>query len=169
MGDPNFKRSVVLLVEHNDLGSVGFTLNQGTDQSLSRVLLDYTGPEIAIRQGGPVELNTLHLIHRNSAVLESGEIKPGIFWGGHFGQVLDGLNTGLFNPQDFIFLAGYSGWAPGQLENELKEEAWLVSETQSDWVFAEDYDQQSYWKKHIRHLGGNFTYLADAPENPILN
>lgn len=169
MGDPNFKRSVVLLVEHNELGSLGFTLNSTTSHSLKSVLPDYTGPDIEVRQGGPVELNTLHVIHSNSSILESAIVLDNVFWGGHFGQVLDGLSTGVFQPDDFIFLAGYSGWAPKQLESELDDEAWLVSETKKEWIFAKDFDKQLFWKKHVRHLGGNLSFLADAPENPTLN
>lgn len=69
----------------------------------------------------------------------------------------------------FTFFIGYSGWAGGQLEGELEDEAWVVSEIGSAMIFNPEIDAGELWKKAMRNLGGKYSYLADSPIDPQLN
>jgi putative transcriptional regulator len=164
--DPNFKRSVVLLTEHNDLGTVGFVLNQPTDLTLQKVFDDVGGESIGLYQGGPVELNSLHYIHSNKEIRDSIKVAEGVFWGGDIEEVKQGLQLGTFDADSFRFFVGYSGWAPGQLQAELEEGSWMVSEMSSTEIFGKD---EALWKTAVKKLGGDDSLLANSPTDPHLN
>lgn len=164
--DPNFKRSVVLLTEHNDMGTVGFVLNQPTDLNLTAVFEDLDGKDISLYQGGPVELNSLHYIHSNKEIRDSIEVGDNLFWGGDIKEVKEGLHVRAFNPDSFRFFVGYSGWAPGQLEDELSQGSWMVSEMSSKEIFGNDAE---LWKTAVKKLGGDDSLLANSPSDPHLN
>lgn len=164
--DPNFQRSVILLTEHNDLGSVGFVLNQPTELNLTEAFQDIDGEDIILYQGGPVELNSLHYIHSNKEIRNSVRVAHNIFWGGDIEEVKEGLRLGAFDPKSFRFFVGYSGWAPGQLEGELEQGAWMVSELSSEEIFGNDTE---LWKTAVKKLGGDDSLLANSPSDPHLN
>ena len=79
--DPNFERTVVLLCEHNDEGSFGFVLNKPSILRVKEVLEDVLSIDSIVYVGGPVQQDTLHFIHRNSAVEKAVEIAPNVYWG----------------------------------------------------------------------------------------
>ena len=120
--DPNFERTVILLCEHNEEGSVGFVLNKPSILKFDEAIEDVHNFNVQLYIGGPVQQDTLHFIHRAGHLLE-GSIKIGdnIYWGGNYEQLITIINNGELNKNDFKFFLGYSGWAPGQLEEELKQ------------------------------------------------
>ena len=128
IGDISFNRAVILLADHNALGSVGFILNKPLDYNL-RDLIDGTESEFRIYNGGPVEQDNLYFIHKSPELIPNSiEISNGIFWGGDFNVVLDLINDDKISKDDIRFFLGYSGWAEQQLANELESNAWVVSE-----------------------------------------
>lgn len=167
--DPNFERSVILLCEHNEDGSIGFVLNKPMELQLKDVLEEVNGFEKVLYRGGPVQEDTLHFIHRFGTSLEgSEEIGNGIYWGGNFEQLLSMINTKQLNPTDFLFFVGYSGWSPGQLENELKEESWIVHKNASPFdVF--DSSAPNLWRKVLNNMGGKYRMFSNYPIDPRLN
>ncbi len=169
--DPNFARSIVLLAEHNEAGSFGFVLNNAIDLTINVALKDDTLPESVIFQGGPVQVDTLHFIHSLGAniIEESKEIMPDVYWGGDFKKAFDILRKSPELANRFVFFAGYSGWGPHQLEDELEEEAWIVSTIGSAMVFNANIDSTELWKKAMRRLGGKYAMLVDSPIDPGLN
>ena len=85
MSDPNFKRSVVLLAEHNEDGTIGYVLNQKSDYLLKDLIPDCWDAAFPVYIGGPVGNDTLHFVHRCYDRMNSGaEIGKGIYWGGNF-------------------------------------------------------------------------------------
>ena len=122
MEDVNFSRTVVLLVEHNEEGSLGFVLNRKIENTLNELLdeLPYCHHDIYL--GGPVAHNTLHYIHRLGTKVEgSSRILEDICWGGRFEDLAELLKSGTVTDEEVAFFVGYSGWAPGQLELELAQ------------------------------------------------
>src|SRR5947209_934033 len=90
MLDPNFKRSVILLTEYGDEGSVGFVLNHESEYLLGDLVPDMAYSEIPVFIGGPVGNDTLHFIHRVPEKIDGGiEIGEGVYWGGDFETVKD--------------------------------------------------------------------------------
>ena len=128
LGDVSFNRSVVLLAEHNDEGSIGFILNKPLNYTINDLL-----PEIEasfkIYNGGPVEQDNLYFIHNIPEIIPNSiEISNGIYWGGDFETTKHLINTGEINKNNIRFFLGYSGWSVNQLEMEMQENAWIVSE-----------------------------------------
>lgn len=167
LSDPNFARSVILLCEHSKEGSVGFVLNRTTDLTLGDILPDLDAPELRVFQGGPVQLDTLHMLHRMPQDLGGNEILPGVFWGGSYEALQNAVRNNAYQPADVRLFLGYAGWSPGQLEKELAEGAWIVVDHAEDLVFETDSD--SIWKYAIRLLGNKYAYLANLPVDPQLN
>lgn len=167
--DPNFERSVILLCEHNEEGSLGFVLNKPTEHQLSDVLEESASFQKTLYQGGPVQLNTLHFIHRAPDLIPDGNaVKEDIFWGGDYEQLLSLMNTRQLAPRDIRFFVGYSGWSPGQLEEELQEDSWFVyKQTSSRDVF--DASAADLWRKVLKNMGGKYRMFSNYPTDPRLN
>ncbi|KAB1066000.1 YqgE/AlgH family protein [Salibacter halophilus] len=165
--DPNFSRTVVLLTEHNEEGSLGFVLNRESDFKLSSIIDDITDFDANIYVGGPVGLNQLFYIHRMGDVLQnSKKIIDGVHWGGDFDQLKFYIETKQVKPGDIRFFAGYSGWSPGQLEAEIKEKTWIVAPIEKEQIMKESED---YWKEILSGLGNKFKVMSNFPEDPNLN
>ncbi|MCL9769215.1 YqgE/AlgH family protein [Flavobacterium sp. HXWNR69] len=168
LGDVSFNRSVVLLAEHNDEGSIGFILNKPLSYSINDLI-----PEIdatfEIYNGGPVEQDNLYFIHTIPDVIpNSVEISNGIYWGGDFETTKQLINEDKISKNQIRFFLGYSGWSVNQLEMELQENAWIVSEnTQKNKLLSKASNQ--FWKEKIIEQGGEYILFSNAPENPTLN
>lgn len=169
MLDPNFKRSVVLLTEHNDEGSIGFVLNQRSDFLLKEVLADCEESEFPVYIGGPVANDTLHFIHRCYDRMNSGnEIIDGVYWGGNFEVLKVLVNSGQIKADEIKFFVGYSGWGQEQLGDELEQNAWLTSNTYNDELLFLN-SEENLWKEVLIGLGPKYAHIARFPENPMWN
>src|SRR5690349_12991466 len=82
--DPGFARTVVLLCEHGEDGSIGFVLNRPSANNIGDLLPELNNPSLTVFEGGPVQHDTLHMIHRIPEVMGGLEIVPGLFWGGSY-------------------------------------------------------------------------------------
>lgn len=169
MLDPNFKRSVILLTEYADRGAMGFILNHQSDYLLGDVLPDTSYSEIPVYSGGPVAANTLHFIHCAPEKIDGGiEICEGVFLGGDFDKIKELISNYQINETEIKFFMGYSGWTPNQLDEELKENSWLVADRCSvNTLF--NVSEQNMWKEVVRSLGNRYAHIANFPENPQLN
>ena len=168
LNDPNFKRSIILLSEHNVEGSVGFILNKPTKLKVDQVLDDFPEFDATVYLGGPVQINTLQFIHRLGDLIEgSTEISDGLYWGGNFEVLMILIEANQITPDDIRFFIGYSGWTEGQLEGELKISSWIVASTIIDNIFSEEPDK--LWREILKGMGKQFAILASFPENPSVN
>ena len=168
LGDVSFNRSVVLLAEHNNEGSIGFILNKPLNYTINDLL-----PEIEasfkIYNGGPVEQDNLYFIHNIPEIIPNSiEISNGIYWGGDFETTKHLINTGEINKNNIRFFLGYSGWSVNQLEMEMQENAWIVSENSLKKKLLSKSSNQ-FWKEKIIEQGGEYVLFSNAPENPMLN
>ncbi len=167
LNDSYFKRSVVLLTEHSENGSVGFVLNKPIDIPITDVISDFPSFATTLYVGGPVGKDTVHYIHTLGELIpNSVHVKDDIYWGGDFEQVKEYIREGLIQPSQIRFFLGYSGWSPNQLEEELENNAWLVSEVDSTKIMQPDEDM---WKKILHSLGNHYKSWTNCPENPTLN
>lgn len=166
--DSYFKRSVVLLSEHDEKGTLGFILNKPTDVNLNEAVDDFPNFKVPLYFGGPVETDTLFYIHTLGEKLKGAKlISEGIYWGGEYDQLKFLIDTGQVRPDQIRFYAGYSGWEPSQLDYELKEKSWLVFESNPQFTFADD--PGSLWRQVLRSMGSEYAILANFPEDPNLN
>jgi len=165
--DPVFGRSVVLIVEKNKLGTVGFVLNQKLDYTLADIQINLPLMN-KLYKGGPVAHDSLHfLLKSNHSVSGSVSVLPGLFWGGDFDELSAKVQNGEIAAEDLRFFIGYSGWEPGQLEFELNEKAWVVAKADIKTVFEQSVEK--LWKQSMKSLGGDYALMANSPIDPKLN
>ena len=168
--DAYFQRSVVLLVEHNTQGSMGFVLNKKTDLIVNTFfpeLEEY--PEIPIYLGGPVSANRLFFIHSlgDLIVPDSVKIKDRLYFDGDFEALKRYRQNGHSIEGKVKFFLGYSGWTEGQLGNEINKNSWVVSHAAKENVLLAD--GESFWKNSLEQLGSNYEAWTKYPKDPYLN
>ena len=169
MMDPNFKRSVIILTEYSGDGVIGLVLNHQSEYLLGDVLPDISYSEMPVYIGGPVGENTLQFIHRCPEKIDGGlEISNGVYWGGDFETVKKLISNYQLTEDEIKFFTGYSGWTIEQLDDELKEDTWMVSNKfDSDTIFS--HSEQNLWREVVISLGQRYAHIANFPENPALN
>jgi putative transcriptional regulator len=167
LSDTYFKRSVVLITDHSDMGAVGFVLNKPIDIPINEVLDNFPKFNAKVYIGGPVAKDTVHFLHTlGELVPNSVHVKDNIYWGGDFDSLKELINEGIVKTNQVRFFLGYSGWSPNQLEEEIKENAWLVTEVPSNKIMSED---KNIWKKTLENLGKKYKVWSNFPENPTMN
>jgi len=167
LNDTSFNRSIVLLTEHNNENSIGFIINKPSayylEDLVPNVICDFT-----VYEGGPVEQENLYFIHKIPDLLPNSiEVSDGIYWGGDFKELTKILNLGLVTQNDIKFFLGYSGWTKGQLNKELTEESWMITDNVVKYIF--ECKPQNLWKNFLLKVGGKYKIWANAPKNPSLN
>jgi putative transcriptional regulator len=165
---PYFGRSIVLLTEHGSQGAVGFVLNKTSHVYPDEVIDDLLSFKGELYIGGPVSSDTLHFIHTlGRKVPGSIRVTKNIYWGGDFDKIKELINNHEANHQQIKFFAGYSGWSPGQLEDEIKEDSWIVTEIDDEMIMHADIE--NIWKKTMQNLGGVYETWSSFPEDPSFN
>jgi putative transcriptional regulator len=166
--DPNFKRAVVFIAQHEENGTLGYVLNRPLEPTLREILPDVQGFDAPLFWGGPCQNDTLHCLHRlGSHIPGSLEISDGIFWGGKFEIIADLLVSGGAEVDDFRFFIGYAGWGNAQLKNEIAEKSWMLTEASQELIFEEP--TKNLWTRVVSGLGGEYRIIAGTPEHPSLN
>ena len=166
--DPNFSRTVVFICDHHEQGSFGFVLNREYGHNLDELMNNVNDIIIPVFYGGPVQMDTIHFLHQYpDKIPGSYEILNGIFWGGDFELAIDLIRTGEIDASHIRFFIGYSGWAEGQLSEELKQKSWLTAEATRKIVF--DIKTEEIWKQAVKDLGGEYSVMINYPTDPQLN
>lgn len=158
MGDPRFDQSVVLICAHSPEGAMGLIVNKPTQEVMLEDMLDQLsiahGPEsrqMGVSFGGPVEPGRGFVLHSLDYVSFVNTLKVE----GKFGMtatmdILEALAGGK-GPERALVVIGYAGWGPGQLEEELAQNAWLTCDADMELVF--DLPDQSKWDGALKSLG----------------
>lgn len=161
LDDPNFSRSVVLMLEHTAQGAMGITFNRP-----SEILLDSVGRAHGIKvpsgagrawMGGPVQPERGFLLHRRGDLVESIEVASGIYLSVSTAS-LKSLLVG--DPALYRLCLGYAGWGPGQLEREVVLGGWLTGTASPERVFDTPHDQ--VWDLAIRDLGVDPAFVVPS-------
>lgn len=155
--DPNFRRTVVLLIHHDANGTFGLVLNRTTDLTApslcSSLEIDWRGaPDHAVDWGGPVAPETGWVVFDETFEIQTAEEVKSLGEGVSFARSLEVLRLIAGAPPERLrLLLGYAGWGPGQLETELSQGAWLLAPLRREVVF--DIDPESMWEYVVRSLG----------------
>ena len=165
MADPNFSRSLTYVCEHNDQGALGLVINRPTDLTLSALLAQLSVPRIeptlegtAVHFGGPVQVDRGFVLHQpvgdwQSTLAVNGEI--GLTTSK---DILVAVGKGE-GPNKLLVTLGYAGWAPGQLENELSQNAWLTVAAQPEVIFELPFEERLAAAMQL--LGIDFASLSE--------
>ena len=168
MQDPYFKRSVILLTEHNENGSFGLIINKPIPMYLNEAIENAPAFDSRLSLGGPVQKETLHYLHRlGDIVPNSTEVMDGVFWGGDFDTIKELIEAGKIQPGDIRLFVGYAGWAEGQLDSEMKSKSWIVAKAEKKLLFTEK--PENLWNSILENMGGSYAYMVNLPEDPRLN
>jgi putative transcriptional regulator len=154
LGDPNFYRSVVLMIEHGETGSMGLVVNRGAPLTLGELA---RGQNMGISQerstqpvflGGPVEPQRGFVLHDDTRLPEKHPVLPGLY----LSVTLDALGPLLEDPGPRLrFCLGYAGWGPKQLENEIAAGSWLFTEATAESVL--EVEPGKLWETTLRGMG----------------
>jgi len=163
--DPNFKRTVVLLIHHDESGTFGLVLNRPSEissESLCSTLgIDWGGARAdRVDWGGPVQPNTgwVLLGAEGAGDDEASEVAAGVYFAGSLAT----LRRVAESPGDELRLfLGYAGWGPGQLESELAQGAWLLAPANTDVIFH--VEREILWEHVLRRLGIDPVTLVATP------
>jgi putative transcriptional regulator len=172
LGDPNFTRTVVLVLDHGDHGALGVVLNRPTSFDVAEVLEPWhpvaeAAPPATVFRGGPVSPD---------AVIGLARAAPGSDPAGRWHAVLGPVGTVdlAVAPDDqpvavsgVRLFAGYAGWTSGQLEAEIEEGGWFVVGAEPGDVFT--HVPERLWHDTLRRQSGELGLLAAYPLHPSLN
>lgn len=126
--DPNFQNTVVLIAESNAEGYLGFVLNKKHDRRLNDLVEFSDGVPFPLYVGGPVDQEHLYFIHRCHELIPGGTlIANDLLLGGDFKQALQYINSKTIDSNSVKLFTGYCGWDAGELEAEIEEESWIVT------------------------------------------
>jgi len=166
--DSYFKRSVVLLTEHNDEGSLGFVLNNPIDFRIEEILKDFPPIDSLISIGGPVRTDTIHYIHTVGHMIpDCQEVLSDIYWGGNLDLIRAGVKEGWITSHQIRFFVGYASWYPGQLAKEIDENSWLVTDIDRlDVMHGNDF---RLWESILMKEEERYKMWTRYPEDPMWN
>ena len=164
MSDPNFSRTLTFVCEHNDRGALGIVVNRPIDVSLAALFKQVEIPlnesllgEQPVFFGGPVQFDHGFVLHRPvgawKSTLPVGEI--GLTTSR---DILEAMAKGGGPNQQLVAL-GYAGWAPGQLEDEIRRNGWLTVKAETDLIF--DVPPEARYDAAMRILGVNTANLSE--------
>ena len=146
--DATFGRSVILLVDHTDEGSMGLVINKQLPLFLNDIIMEFKYlDEIPLYKGGPIATDTLFYLHTLSDIPDSISISKGLYL--------------------IRFFLGYSGWDSEQLNNEIRENTWLVSEEEKSYLMKNNI--KDMWRTALEKLGSKYETWSRFPQVPTLN
>ena len=163
-----FQRTVVLICQHDSEGAFGLVLNRATGSNAGEMIvadLPEALKALPLFVGGPVQPSALSYLLTDSYIPEAN-VLPNLSLG-HSLDALIELGESFSSTQRVRVFAGYAGWSAGQLEDELKRDAWLTHPASLDLVFETSPDQ--LWQRILRLKGGQYRLLAQMPEDLSLN
>ena len=151
MSDPRFAETVIYMVKHNAQGAFGLVINRPVAKGPIEDLLKGFGVEskgvkgeVVVHYGGPVGQNQGFVLHSDEVLLEeSTKVKDGIAMTSD-PKLVEAIGRGQ-GPRQYLFLLGYAGWAPGQLEGELSANAWFVVTGDRALIFGKDAEKK--WRQ----------------------
>ena len=168
MFDSNFKRSVLLITEHNHNESIAFILNQPTKIKIHDLFEDFPSFDANVHVGGPVEKNTLNYIHSLGDKIDNSiPISDNLYWSGNFETLKKLIKNKEVNATEIRFFVGYSGWNPGQLEHELSEKSWIVCNKNVKHLLH--INDKHMWRDFIKKMNKEYAIWSNMPEDPELN
>ncbi len=123
-----FEHTTILIVQHNEEGSLGFVTNKPFGKSLHELIEFKHAKPYPLMDGGPVDREHLFVLHSRPDLIKGCEQTPnGLYLGGNMEQVLEAINSGATNQQEIQVFIGYCGWDLGELDAELEEGSWTFS------------------------------------------
>ena len=165
-----FARSVILMIENNDEGSMGIVLNKSFSNfmTLNEVIPELASlPPIPLYKGGPVERKTLFYLHSFSELKDALPLGNGLYVNGDFEQMKRYLLCGGSTQGYIRFFMGYTGWQKGQLKQEIETNTWIINKDSH--LDLLNMHLRDLWKESLCDMGGKYAVWSHYPKYPIMN
>lgn len=165
--DPNFRRTVILVGEHGEEGAMGLVLNRASEMTVGDAvpdLAEIAGPGAPVYVGGPVQPQAVLVLAEFDDPSAAATLVVGDIGFARADGDLEHLARATRRARVF---AGYSGWSPGQLEDELEEDSWLTEPVGDLDLFW--WPDRDLFADALRRKGGAFRLLATMPDDPSAN
>jgi putative transcriptional regulator len=159
-----FHRTVVLICSHDAEGAFGLVLNKASEHKIGQALvadLPDTLKDMQLYVGGPVQQNAMSFLHTD-LFLPDANVLPNLNLDHSLDNLVD-LAESFSATQKVRVFAGYAGWSPGQLEDEMQRDAWLTHPASIDLVF--NTDPARLWPTILKDKGWKYRLLSDTPED----
>ncbi len=170
LSDYQFTRAVILMVTHNEEGSMGLVMNRKFHHhvTLNQLIPGFDSvPDIPVFKGGPVGRDTIFFLHTIDELEGALKISDELYLNGDFEEMKEYILKG--NPLEghVRFFAGYAGWDNGQLQKEIQEDCWMVGESHCKQLL--DYHNPKLWNESMNDLGQKYRIWAKYPVYPSFN
>jgi putative transcriptional regulator len=159
-----FHRTVVLICQHDKDGAFGLVLNRTSGSTLGDMVLAEVPDSIkeqSLFLGGPVQPSVLSFLH-SDIFLPNANVLPNLVLG-HSLEALVEIGESFSSTQRVRVFAGYAGWSPGQLEQEMERKAWVSHPASADLIFA--VDPLKLWRDILQQKGSKYRLLSEAPDD----
>ena len=164
----HFRRSVILIIDHNEEGSLGVIFNKRLTIPFNEIVQGFPEFKADVYLGGPVETDRLFFIHTIGEMIpDSYKISDGLYWSGNVNALKAMIKMDLIKPHEVRFYVGYAGWEGGQLRNELKANTWLVGKLSTKTLLTTIPGKM--WKSFVRQMGKRYMLWDKFPVNPSEN
>ena len=163
-----FQRTVVLICQHDAEGAFGLVINRGSGSKVGELIvadLPESLKDYPLFIGGPVQPSALSFLHTDNFLPEAN-VMANISLGHSLDQLVD-LGTETPGDRKIKLFAGYAGWSPGQLEDEMERDAWVTYPASIELVF--DSEPANLWKDIMSRKGWKYRLMAPGPEDPSVN
>lgn len=163
-----FHRTVILICQHDAEGAFGLILNRSTSNNVGDALvakLPQAVKDETLFLGGPVQPQALSFLH-NDAYLPDANVMANLNVGHSLDNLLE-IADSYSSTQRLKIFAGYAGWSPGQLDEEMKRDTWMTHPASLEMIFHPE--PETLWQQILRDKGWKYKLIADAPEDPSVN
>jgi putative transcriptional regulator len=163
--DEKYKRSVILVLEHDEFGSSGVILNKLSTACVKDILPDTDFPH-PVYYGGPCEVEIISFLHNKSLIPGCIQLANGLYIGGNFEEMKKIITQKRIRIHDVKFIVGHVGWLKGQLDEEVRQQKWWIESIASDELFRDNWDE--LWASKLIQSGHVYGVFNKYPD-PIMN
>lgn len=165
MNDYYFSRSVILVIDHNEEGSLGIVINKRLTIPFNEIVEGFPEFKADVYLGGPVETDRIFFIHTIGEMIpDSHKISSGLYWSSNVSALKSMIKMNLIKEHELRFFVGYAGWEGGQLRNELKANTWLVGRFTTKKILQSM--PAKMWSSFVKQMGIRYSLWSKFPVNP---
>jgi putative transcriptional regulator len=168
LNDFYFRRSAILIVDHNDEGSFGVVINKRLNVPFNDIIMGFPKFDADVYLGGPVDTDRVFFIHTIGEMIpDSHKIMSGLYWSGNINALKAMIKNNLIKSHEVRFYVGYAGWDGGQIRKELEANIWLVGKFSTKEILHTMPGKM--WSTFVNKLGNRYKLWNKFPVNPSDN
>lgn len=167
LSDMVFYKSIILIVDETDQGHTGFILNRPGGLFLIKDNNSSFGKKYEFNFGGPVSQQTFYITRNHNLYNESLIIDDKLYWGNNVQLIIDQVESGKIDLEDVLFFQGYSGWESEQLNDEIENNSWILTDRFDKNIF--NLTKKNSWSKVINELDNKYRIWSNSPDDISLN